>query len=691
MKSQSVQKRLRKAVDLHISGNLEAAEELYLSVIHDDKRNSLALTNLATLYKAKGALDAARELFEQAIGLGHSSPDLLHNYAGLLCSLEDYDTAIDLERKAICLNPDSHDQHTRLGFCLWKVGCHEEARLCTRKAIDLNGQSITALRNMGCILRDQKQLDKALEYTRRALALNPRCCESLENAGVILLDLFRPEEAFEHLLKAFELNPNSSGLLVQLARALGELSKFEQALGACNKAIEIYPKNANAYNMRSIILNRLNYIPQAIESARTALSLDTGNLEARINLGNYLRTRGELDEALQHVQAALEIDHDLSSAHCIMGCILLSKGNFEAATKAFFRSINSDEPCCGGFFHLSQQAKGQLVDELLDLIERVQGSSFSPQERTDLEFAKSNLYVKKKHFQKSEEHLKLANSLKLSYYPTDKQVYIKSAESLGGVVLPIHCEYTSNRQHIFIVGMPRSGSTLTESILSLNQAAQYLGETKALVNAYQQWERNATDREKESLLALYEKEISTQFGMPPTITIDKNLYNYRYASIICSQISNARIIHCFRHPLDNILSLHRAHFANASRYASSIEDCAHVLLSQHDIMEIHRARFPSRIYSQDYDRLVSNHDDQIRLLIKWLQWEWDDTYLHPHKNKRAVNTASVVQVRSPINNKSLGGWKNFLSILAPAVKVLSNHKDYLYIQEEFDQANSAQR
>ena len=154
------------------------------------------------------------------------------------------------------------------------------------------------------------------------------------------------------------------------------------------------------------------------------------------------------------------------------------------------------------------------------------------------------------------------------------------------------------------------------------------------------------------------------------------LYNYQYTSIIASQIANSKIFHCLRNPLDNILSMYRAHFSEGNKYTSSLEDCAKLYLDHEDIMDEYKREYRSRIYDLNYDLLVKNPNKEIRALISWLGWEWDEKYLSPHLNTRSVSTASSVQVRYPIHSKSVGGWKNYRDMLQPSIDILTKTEKY---------------
>jgi len=231
---------------------------------------------------------------------------------------------------------------------------------------------------------------------------------------------------------------------------------------------------------------------------------------------------------------------------------------------------------------------------------------------------------------------------------------------------------SSYPQSIFIVGMPRSGSTLVESIVSLNNKVKDLGEINILEKAFKK-SRNLN--QIISLTDLYIQEIN-QITKGFSITSNKWLYNYQYAGIIAKEILNSKIIHCFRNPLDNILSIHRANFDIGNYYSSSLIDSTKVYLDQEKIISIYKHQFPQKIYDLNYDLLVTNPDKEIKSLINWLGWEWNESYLSPHLNERAVYTASDIQVRSPINSKSIRGWKNYKQILQPSIEMLTQTEKY---------------
>ena len=153
-------------------------------------------------------------------------------------------------------------------------------------------------------------------------------------------------------------------------------------------------------------------------------------------------------------------------------------------------------------------------------------------------------------------------------------------------------------------------------------------------------------------------------------TTDKNLYNFIHISLIASHMPAGKVIHCRRNPMDNILSMHRSYLSAGNNYTSNLEDAAKVLVAQEKAMQINKKRYPEKIFTFDYDQFVHAPEDNLRRLLRWLDLEFDNNYLHPEKSTRSVNTASNMQARKPISNKSVGGWKNYESLLKPALKII---------------------
>ncbi len=493
-------------------------------------------------------------------------------------------------------------------FLLHSKGNIVEAEKYYRYCIERKINDYRIFSNYGLILKNQGKLREAEILLKRSIQLNPNWSEAHNNIGTIQKDLGKLKEAEFSLRQSIALKPDSAIAHSNLGNVLRQLKKFKDAEISLRKSIAINPKSIIGY----------------------------------ANLGNMLKTIGRLNEAKKFLIKTIEINPDFVRPY-----YSLSRLKYESSDKKWRDYLFSEK-------FLNKKTK---------------------KEKINIYFARSNILHKEKKYQSSSENLQIANKLKLSIYPSNCDMVIKKSnlllrESEESEIM--NNNNSSYPQSIFIVGMPRSGSTLVESILSLNSKVKDLGEINILEKAYIK-SRNLN--QKICLDEIYFQEIN-QITNELSISCNKWLYNYQYAGIIIKQILNSKIIHCFRNPLDNILSIHRANFDSGNYYSSSLIDSTKIYLDQEKIMNIYKENYRTNIYDLNYDLLVKNPYKEIKLLINWLGWEWNESYLSPHLNERAVHTASDIQVRSPINSKSIGGWKNYKNMLRPSIEMLTQTKKY---------------
>ena len=428
------------------------------------------------------------------------------------------------------------------------------------------------------------------------------------NYGVILKNLGKLKEAEISTRKAIELNPNYSQGFLNLGLILKDLNNLQDAEISTRKGIKLNPNNANGYS----------------------------------NLGGILQDLGKLKEAEVSLKKAIQLNPNLTKAY------------FSLSSLKYANEINS------------KWQKNLFLGNIL--------KNKFPKEKVDIYFARANILHNKKKYEESSKYLKFANKLKIEINPSDSNFLINKSKALliesdkKEIHKKIQRPFSNS---IFIVGMPRSGSTLLESILSMNNDVYDLGEVNILEESFLE---SKESKKELNLAEIYEKKVKDQTNLK--ITTNKYLYNYQYAGVIAKNIPNSKIIHCIRNPLDNILSIFRAHFAKGNTYASSLVDCANIYLNQEAIMSEYKNRFRPKIYDLNYDFLVMNPKQEIKSLIFWLGWKWDDNYLTPHLNPRSVSTASNVQVRSPINTKSLRGWQKYKEMLKPAMEIITQNDKY---------------
>ena len=501
----------------------------------------------------------------------------------------------------------NHMVFSNYGIILKNLGKSEEAEASFRKAIEIKPDYAIAHSNLGMILRNRGHLKEAELSTRKAIELKSDLADAHSNLGNILIDLGNLQEAKLSLLKAIEINPNSADAYLNLGKIFRYLGNLQEAKLSLLKAIEINPNSADAY----------------------------------LNLGKIFRYLGNLQEAKLSLLKAIEINPDFADAYYSLSLHQYSDKDKRWKDKLFSESILNTK---------------------------------SKKEQVDIYFARANILHKEKNYKESSKNLKLANKLKHYLHSSNTNLLINKSKVLLIESDKEKINKTELRKYpesIFIVGMPRSGSTLLESILSIRNDVCDLGEINILEESFLEYNKS---NQEISLAELYREKVNQWTELD--ITTNKWLYNYQYAGIIARHIPNAKIIHCYRNPLDNILSIFRAHFDTGNEYSSSLVDCTNVYLNQEELMSKYKNRFRSKIYDLNYDSLVSNPNKEIKSLINWMSWEWQESYLSPHLNNRSVKTRSNVEVRSSINSKSVGGWKNYKDMLKPSIEILMQTNKY---------------
>ncbi len=595
-----------EAIQQHKKGDISKAENLYKKSLALDGKNMTALIRLASIFRVTGRINEAIELVTCAINISPDSPQLFIN----------------------------------LGHLYYDLGDLGEAVIAIKRALEIKDDLLVAHKNLSLILHKLGRFGEATDAMQKAISLDPKNAELRITMGSIMIDATRYKDAELFTKEAIQINPKNPYGYINLALIYQEQSKLDLAIKTTYKAIELNPNLAISY----------------------------------LNLSNFYKQTGDLDKGLKAISKAIELDPSSANAYTSRGAIQQSLGDFDNACGSFESALRIDSKLVKAHFLLTKQSGFREHQKLREELLNLKPSDFNTiKEKIDLCFSQSNIFHAEKEYEASSKLLIEANNLKLNLYKSDAESKIRESLSFfrKSIVHPLETNVNIDMSNaIFIVGMPRSGSTLLESILSVNSNVSDLGEVNILKRAIKEWTSPHDSTVKKSLSMLYNlrrKDIARDY----INTTDKQLENYIYLGFIIKQLPKAKIIHCFRNPLDNILSIYRAHFANSNRYSSSILDTTDVLINSHNIMRMYKEWNIGHIYSLNYDSIVLSPENEIKKLISWLGWDWDNAYLTPHLNLRSVNTASAIQVRSPINKKSLGGWRHYRSLLSASFERLS--------------------
>ena len=492
-------------------------------------------------------------------------------------------------------------------------------------------------------------LVKAEEEYNKFIKKGFKNSQVFSNLAIIYISTNRNERAINLLKKSIKFFPKDINAFFNLGKLYKDLNQINNAVYIFKEGLKIDPNNSNILNILGNLYSDSNFIDKANNCFLKAIRNEPNNKFLLYNYGNLLIKKGDLDKASNFLIRAIEVDNNFA--------------------KAYY-----------SFCTLPNSQKNSKIKELLfseNIIKSIPQS-----EMADIYFARSHISHKNKDYKNSSINLKLANDISLQNFPSNADQLIKKAE----FIKDNYPQSTIKKElrplkHIFIVGMPRSGSTLIESIINMNNDVEDLGEINIFEESLNDLNKNLDSNSINYLENIYVKKIKDLTGKE-SITTNKNLFNFLYSRLIAEQFSNAKIIYCFRNPLDNILSLYRANFRFGIRFSSSIEDSAKIYLFHENLMKQFIDESSEQIYPAEYEKITSNPKVEIKKLISWLGFDWDESYLNPHLNQRNVSTASDTQIRTKINTNSINGWKNYRELLRPAIDLLKKTEKYKNIEEK---------
>jgi tetratricopeptide (TPR) repeat protein len=532
--------------------------------------------------------------------------------------------------------------------------------------LNLNYRKDVIFSNLGVIYKVQNNFEKAKEFFERAIDINPRYADPWSNLG----DLYRLKGLFDNSIvacsKAISISSSHENAYLNLGAAYKEKGLTDHALTSTLKALDINPNNSVAYiNLSTLYVDKF-LLDKALISIKKAISLKP-SCHAFTAASIIYFELGTLDMARKFAMDGLHLNPDDSQLNYIMGKIERSFGHLEVALNYFENSIKFNMYNIESYFELSKGTQIKLNAELLlKKLCKLDNSNLSNKRTYLFEFAKSNFYHILKDYENSSICLCNGNNIKLKSKPSDKYRLVKKINYLSSLEYINNFRLSDGKGRIFIVGMPRSGSTLLETILSLRPNTLDLGEKPYLERAIEIFNSSHNSL---NLSEIYQNQLDLEEQYE--YTVDKQLYNFMYSGFIATHMPKAKIIHCCRNPLDNILSCYRACFGQQNSYTSSLKDTAEILIQQEIFMKKFKTIYSDQIYTFNYDLFVSDQKNYLSNLLDWLNWDWDERFLLPQLSTRIITSSSDVQSRNPIHSQSLGGWKKYSDLLSPAKRIIN--------------------
>jgi tetratricopeptide (TPR) repeat protein len=650
-----------------------------------------------------------------------------HNILGVsLSAVGQVDNAIAALQRAIKINPKAASYHANLGEVLRLAGRTKEAVAALETAIKIEPNNPQALNNLGITHYEMRKFSEAIDFYRRALEIRPNMAEALNNLGnalrmtgdidgamqayqdalvqrvvypeaynnlgTLLQQDRKPEEAEHALRKAIQQNPKYVEAHNNLAQLLFVQKKDLEALRVLGDVLKFAPKNVQTLLITAKIQLRRNTLQAAEQAVRMAVQQEPENPEALTVLGQVLHETDRYDEAIEVLKQALKKNPDNPEALNFYGVALKSVGRLEEARENILKALKLNDAMYGAYANLndlvdfSEGPGEELFNRMEAIFESVQNpeaDAFLP-----LHFAYAKALDDRGQHEKALEHYIIGGRMKralLDYKEPDTFGFFDAIRAAFPKEIFDNRKYEGldDDRPVFIVGMPRSGSTLVEQILSSHPDVYGAGEVKYLSRAlsqlrdrfpslpkYPEMAGKVAPAQLDIVAKNYQQALAKDAGSAKKIT-DKLLTNYFFLGLINLMFPKAKVINTQRDPVDTCLSGFTKLFKDDMPHSYDLSELGRYYSKYRELMEHWEKVLPEGFLTTVvYEDVVADTEKEAKRLIEFLGLPWDAKCVDFHKSDRPVKTASVAQVRKPIYNTSVKRWKKYGDGLQPLVDAI---------------------
>ncbi|MCI5049874.1 MAG: sulfotransferase [Rickettsiales bacterium] len=540
---------------------------------------------------------------------------------------------------------------------------------------------------MALNLIQKGDLAQAEAACRQVLAKHPDNHDALQLLGVIAGRYEKWVDSANLMQRSLEVKPDQPNVWFNLARAYFNIGEFDRAINANSQAAIMQPDNPEPlYNRANAHTSKMQF-EEAIADFKRALELDPTHLDAKRNLALTYKEIERYDECIALLtELTKERPNDADIFRTLALCHR-DISNMDECRHYIDEAIRiqpnfSDAHYGKSVIHKYESEDDEHLQQMLAL-DKVEKDRIH---QMFLHFGLGKAYDDLRDYDQAFAHYNQANACNREgieydtarvkgYFEKLKELFTK--QRLDEMSKP--WDETPEFTPIFILGMPRSGTTLVEQIIASHSQACGLGELEDLHFAVtgNVWEKrpdyltlipnmkpedyHAVGRDYQTKLRRFEKE---------AFVCDKMPRNFHHIAMIKLALPHAKVVHCRRHPLDTCLSIYRKLFFGLQPFAYNQTELAEHYTLYHDLMGYWESVMPDFIHTVHYEQLVESPEEQVRALLGFCGLEWEDDCLNFHTSKRSVRTASAQQVRQPIYKDAVAGWKRYSEQIQPMIEVL---------------------
>ena len=681
-------------------GRLNDAINSCLKSIKLNPEYAEAYNNLGILYREQGKYDASKKAFDKAISINPQRGEFLNNRAVIALDENVLDKAEDLLKKAIDMNPDYIDAHSNLGKVLINKGQLDEAIKCFEKIILLNQTYKTAYFDLGRIYNLKNNLNVSKEYYLKALHIDNNYYDALFNLGIIYISLGENKNGLDALNRCRDMNPGDTNIYRYLGLASSNLDKPQDAIRYYKIALNFDDDYQILINLGAVYFKQDRY-RDAIKTYEKAIKINPDSYHAYSNMGIALAYAGLRDpdmlednyeyhdrdknikKAELYVKKAIELNPDFPDAYSNLWVIYRHLGKKKEALECCNKAIALNPNSAIALFNATTSTQHSADNTgHKDKLEELLNTNLNDEDKLHCHFALARIYNDLNNYKKAIYHAKIANKIKNGHVRFDFEHY---QNYINKIIHTFTDEFIKEKSSygnrsetpVFIVGMPRSGTTLVEQIIATHPDAYAVGEVSYLhmlegmlpkymnsseqfINLFQHINKDVINNISEQYLKL----ISPGSGSALRIT-DKMPNNFLSIGFIKILFPNAHIINCVRNPPDIFISIYFLLFTLTNEYAYDMTSIIRYFNEYERLMKYWESLDSLKVHNVVYEDLVQNQEDVSKEIIEFIGLDWDSRCLTFYKNRRPARTASTDQITKPIYKTSINRWKNYESFLKP--------------------------
>jgi tetratricopeptide (TPR) repeat protein len=718
----------------HFQGRLSEAEIHYREVLRWQPDAVEAIRGLGALAYQHGRLDEAMDLFSRGVAIRPEAADLHTNLAETLRILDRTDEAVEHARMGLALDPTLPDAWNTIGLLAHRQGRFTDAEIAFRESIRLRPKHWSSHNNLATTLQMMSRLNEAAESLRTAIRLEPNSAAALTNLAQVLIDIGDPDlldQAEELCRSAVKVAPEMISAINTLGNVLRHQGRFDEAMSCYQHALLLDPRAAMPCLNIGKLFQQCGRFDAAEHWFEKAQVLKPDPIQYHANLGSLWADRDEFEDSASCFRLALANNPHSAEAHHGLGVALLEQGRLDEAEKSFQEEVRSDpsRPFAWvslarlsaerGDLELSGRAARQalelrphLADAYVQLafnlknrlpvadIEAMEDlfrqKYLSDDSRSQMMFALAAIDDANRDYEAAATRLTTANALQTAARTARGQhyepaVYTQFIDRIIAAMTPqlmASCRGwgSSDPRPVFVVGLPRSGTTLIEQIIATHPKVHGAGELPDVRRVFKSLPelvgRPFADP-CQALIALepassraaagrYLDRLNTLAPHTALRVVDKMLDNVDLIGLIALLWPSARVIVCRRDVRDIGVSCWQTGFASI-HWANDYEHIARRFADYQRIVEYWRRTKPIAWLDVSYEELVRDVEVQSRRLVDFLGLDWDPVCLQFHSTRRVVRTASQSQVRRPIYSQSVGRWKNYEQWIKPLFQALEKN------------------